>query len=151
MVDLKQSEIYTRSKYIIQALNDSFIWMSTMSNQQVKAKILYWIQQDQLTEQGVDGEGETIGFYSRTTSFINPKKKFNTHYTLFDTGDFYRSMVIVVLKNAILINADSQKMEDREWWRNEILELTDENIQKLREAYKVEVQNYVRDVLLGRR
>jgi hypothetical protein len=151
MIDLKQSEIYTRSKYIIQALDDGFIWMATMSNQQMKASILDWIQQDQLTEQGVDSEGEVIGFYSRLTQSINPEKKFDTHYTLDDTGDFYRSMVIVVLKKAILINADSQKMEDQDWWRNEILELTDENIEKLREAYRIEVQNYVRDVLLGRR
>lgn len=151
MINLKNSLPYTRAKFVTLALTDGLIWMSTMSNTQVKNDILNWIREDQLRSQGIDGEGDAIGFYSRFTSALNPSKRFNSHYTLYDTGEFYRSMVIVVLKDAILINADSQKMEDREWWRNEILELTDENIEKLRVVYKEKVQMYVRNVLLGRR
>ena len=122
-----------------------------MNNYEIKTQIADWIKNDQLRNQGVDGDGNVIGYYSYVTSRINPSKEFNSPYTLEDTGEFYRSILVVVYLDSILINADSQKMEDQEWWSNKILELTDENIENLREKYKQRAQDYARNVLLGRR
>ena len=90
-------------------------------------------------KKGIDGTDQVIGYYSRLTSLINPKKKFNSPFTLFDTGDFYRSMYVRVLQNAIIIEADTQKMEEQSWFTDKILTLTDENLAilqiKVRESY----------------
>ena len=132
-------------------LKEGVVWIDTFSNPQLKTMILDWIRQDQLKAKGVDADGDVIGFYSLTTSFINPRKKFNTRFTLEDTGEFYRSMFIITLRDALIIRADTDKMEDQEWFTTRILELTDENIQRLRVIYKKKLQDYARDVLLGRR
>ena len=151
MIDLRNSEVYTRARYAMSALNDDFIWLSTMNSQQVKQLIIEWITQDQLTQKGIDGEGDGIGVYTQYTQSLNPIKVAGTHYTLYDEGSFYRSFMVNALKKVIVIRADADKMESQSWWRDEILELTDENIQKLRIIYKRKVQDYARDVLLGRR
>ena len=90
-------------------------------------------------KKGIDGTGKVIGYYSQLTSLINPKKKFNTPYTLYDTGAFYRSMYVRVLLDAIIIEGDTQKMENKSWYTTKILSLTDENLailqSKIRESY----------------
>ena len=151
MIDLRRSELYKRAKYAQQALTDGLLWINSMNNYEIKTQIANWIRYDQLREQGVDGDGNVIGYYSYFTSLIDQSKEFNSPYTLEKTGEFYQSIFVVVLLDAILINADSQKMEDKEWWSNKILELTDENIENLRVEFKRRVQDYTRNVLLGRR
>lgn len=119
-------------------LSDATAWFNAFSPR-TKTEILDLVRQDQLMKRGVDGTGKVIGYYSRLTSFINPKKKFNTPYTLYDTGAFYRSMYVRVLMDAIVIEADTQKMEDKRWFTTKILTLTDENLailqSKIRESY----------------
>ena len=95
----------------------------------------------------MDGDGENIGFYSLTTSFINPAKEFNSHYTLKDSGAFYASMFVRVLSDSIIITANSQKLESQEWWREEILNLTEENLDKIRDDYLQIARDYARRVL----
>ena len=150
MINLK-NEPYKRAKLAKAKLNAGLVWIETFRRGDEKKKILDYIRDDQLTARGVDGDGDVIGYYSLTTSFINPKKSFNTPYTLNDTGGFYRSMYITVLKDALIIRGDTLKMEDKQWWNDKILELTDDSLAKLREDYKKRLQDYARDVLLGRR
>lgn len=132
-------------------LNHSVAWFDAFkSNPNLKRDIIQMIQQDQLREKGVDSQNEVVGYYSMLTSQINPKKKFNTHYTLEDTGDFFKSMFVRVLIDALIIGGDADKMEDQNWWRDEILGLTDENLRifvsKLRDSYI----RYARKVLFNR-
>ena len=104
-------------------LVDSVIWYEAFDTN-LKDQIIRWIQDDQLRPKGIDADGDVIGFYSLTTSFINPIKKFNTHYTLEDTGSFYRSMFIQVLSDRIRIDASSEsykEMQDQEWFTDRIL------------------------------
>lgn len=150
MINLK-NEPYKRAKLALAKLNAGLVWLETFRRGDEQQKILNYIRDDQLTAKGVDGDGDVIGFYSLTTSFINPEKSFNTPYTLNDTGEFYRSMYITVLKDALIIQGDTLKMEDKKWWTDKILELTDDSLDKLREDYKKRLQDYARDVLLGRR
>lgn len=119
-------------------LNEAVAWYNAFSPK-TKVELLDLIRQDQLMKKGVDGTGKVIGYYSQLTSLINPKKKFNTPYTLYDTGAFYRSMYVRVLMDSIVVEADTQKMEDKRWFTTKILALTDENLailqSKIRESY----------------
>lgn len=148
MIDLRKGEPYLRAKAAKLRLSHGLVWINTFRKPQLRNQILDWIRDDQLTQKGIDKNNEVIGFYSLTTSFIDSTKTFNTHYTLDDTGQFYRSMFIRVLLDAIIIDADTLKMEDKEWWRNEILGLTDDNLQKLIEIYKTTLISYARKLLV---
>lgn len=132
-------------------LSDSLIWYNSF-DPTLKTFILNLIKEDQLRRKGIDADGDVIGFYSLTTSFINPKKKFNTHYTLEDSGDFFRSMFVQVLSDRILIEANSEsyrEMQDQDWFTDRILNLTDGNIQLLKEQLKPKYIEAVKKVLFG--
>ena len=132
-------------------LSESLVWVNAFDSN-LKLKILEWIRDDQLTQRGVDSDGDIIGFYSLTTSFINPRKSFNTHFTLNDTGDFYRSMFVKVFIDRILIDANSNsfsEMTQQEWFTDKILGLTDGNIELLRIEVKESYIKAIRKALLG--
>lgn len=130
-------------------LNEVVAWVQTFDGK-TKKQILDWIQEDQLRNKGIDKDGNVIGYYSLVTDFISKgKKQFNTHYTLFDTGDFYRSMYVSVFQTSIIIDADIQKIEEQKWFRNKILGLTDENLQKLIEIIQTSFLDYARKTLFG--
>jgi hypothetical protein len=151
MIDLKATEPYIRAKRAKTLLNEGIVWLDTFRSGQVRKKILDWIRLDQLKARGVDANDEVIGFYSFLTSRINPQKRFNTHYTLEDTGDFYRSMFIQVLIDSLIIDANTEKMEDQEWWRDSILYLTEDNLQRLADVYKEALQAEARRILVDGR
>lgn len=151
MIDLKVTEPYIRAKRAKNLLNEGIVWLDTFRSGQVRKKILDWIRLDQLKARGVDANEEVIGFYSFLTSRINPQKRFNTHYTLEDTGDFYRSMFIQVLIDSLIIDANTEKMEDQEWWRDSILYLTEDNLQRLADVYKEALQAEARRILVDGR
>ena len=114
------------------------IWIKVFSDVEFKNKILDWIRQDQLFKQGIDEDGDIIGTYSEFTEMINPSKVAGTPYTLFDSGEFYRSMIIYVFQTEIVIDADPIKNDSSGRTENlfnkygdGIIGLTDENKTKL--------------------
>jgi hypothetical protein len=114
------------------------IWLKVFTDVAFKEKILNWIRQDQLFKQGIDEDGDIIGTYSEFTEMINPSKVAGTPYTLFDTGEFYRSMIIYVFQKEIVIDADPIKTDESGKTTNlfneygeGIIGLTDENKTKL--------------------
>lgn len=129
-------------------LSDLQAWYDTFSPD-VQRHILDWIRDDQLRNQGVNADNEIIGVYSEFTEALNPEKVAGTPYTLFDTGEFYRSMYIVVLKDAIVFEADPIKGDDNlfEKYGNNIIGLTQENKQKLKQLVKNNYIAYVKRVL----
>lgn len=129
-------------------LSESIAWFNAFSPT-TRREIIELVQQDQLMKKGVDGENKVIGFYSYLTSLINPKKRFNTPYTLYDTGEFYRSMYVRVLLDAITIEGETRKMEDKKWWTDKILTLTDENITKLQAIIKESYIKQLREILFN--
>ncbi len=118
-------------------LNADLIWQKVFQNERFKKWIMDLIRQDQLFKQGINEDGNVIGFYSPVTEAINPQKVAGTHYTLFDSGEFYNSFVIFVGRQVFTIDADTLKMEGENWWvrnnitKDAILGLTDENKNKL--------------------
>jgi hypothetical protein len=132
-------------------LSESVAWFDAFKFNNLKGQIIDWIQNDQLMKKGVDENDEVIGYYSFVTQQISKgKKKFNEPYNLKDTGDFYRSMFVRVFLDAFTVNADADKMEDKEWWREEILGLTDESLSKFVEQLRNSYIRYARKVLFNR-
>lgn len=134
-------------------INDDFIWLKVTNDTQFKLWILDTIRNDQLFKQGIDGDGDVIGYYSAFTEMLNPQKREGEHYTLFDSGDFYRSMLVYIGKKYIDIDADPIKTDERTGetenlffkYGENIIALTNENMailrQKIKEGYQRELRN----------
>lgn len=129
---------------------DSIAWLEAFTPTN-KREILDLIREDQLRSKGIDGTGDIIGTYSLTTSFINPDKAFNTPYTLFDTGKFYKSMFIRVMSDQFTVNADGQKDDDNlfDKYGDEIIQFTDENLDKIKAIIRKSYLDYIRRILFG--
>lgn len=129
-------------------LFDSVAWIESMTVELRLKVVREWIQNDQLKDKGVDSSGQIIGFYSLATEFFSDgRKREGDPYDLEDSGSFYRSMFVRVLRDAIVIEADSEKMEDQHWWHKEILNLTDENLQKFISEVRINYIRYARRTL----
>ena len=114
------------------------VWKEVFKDEQFKTEILDWIRWEQLYNEGVDEFGQIIGTYSRYTEILNPEKQEGTPYTLYDTGEFYNSMMIEVFDDYIEINADGLKVDEFgqttdlfEEYGYEIIGLTEESKTKL--------------------
>jgi|TARA_R110001592_G_scaffold123644_1_gene331780 hypothetical protein len=130
-----------------QRLSDSEAWFEA-HNSSVKKIILNLIRESQLRSKGIDENEKIIGLYSRATEIIsNGRKKAGDPFTLYDTGQFYRSMFIVVLKDSILIDADYTKMQDQDWWSINILGLTEKNLDIYAEMVRQNYIKYARRIL----
>lgn len=140
-MDLMKTEIgvvLNRAKYMLHLKS---IWLAVFSDPAFKTQILNWIRQDQLFKRGIDGDGDVIGLYSEFTEMINPSKIAGEPYTLFDSGEFYRSMFITIgigSDPSITFDADPIKIDDdgektNLFWKygENIIALTDENKTKL--------------------
>lgn len=122
------------------------IWFYVFSDMKFKTKVLDFIRIDQLFEQGVNEDDQVIGRYSIVTETVyNPEKVAGSPYTLKDTGDFYKSFMMQVLPDGIIINADGIKDDGTdllERFTDKILGLTDESkiklIKELKEKYYTE-------------
>jgi hypothetical protein len=132
------------------------IWFRVLRDQKFKEWILDLVRQDQLFKEGVDEDNDVIGYYSEWTEMMNPKKVAGTHYTLFDTGEFYKSFILRVGKNYFEIDADPLKTNENGETTNlfykyseSILGLTEESKDKLaRELirrFAIEVRRVVID------
>ena len=128
-------------------LSEAQAWLESVTPSLEKKIIRDWIQEDQLFKQGVDGNDEIIGLYSQATQNINPQKRAGTKFTLYDTGAFYRSMFVKVLRDSIIIEADPGEMIDQIWYDEEILGLNEENFSKFIEEIKFGFVEYVRRIL----
>ncbi len=128
-------------------LVDSVAWLDAHTPQ-VKEDVLNLIREAQLMDKGVDEDNQIIGTYSFMTELISGgRKQEGDPYNLNDTGASFRSMYIKVLKDSIIIDADSQKMEDQDWWSISILGLTQENLQLYADMVKENFILYARRLL----
>ena len=141
LMDTVLGDLMERSK----ALSQREIWFYVFSDMKFKTKVLDFIRIDQLFEQGINENGYVIGTYALITeTFYDATKKFNTPYTLYDDGDFYKSFMLEVLPDGIIIDADGVKesVDLLQKFTDKILGLTDESkiklILELKEKYYTE-------------
>lgn len=134
-------------------LDSSQLWEKVFNEDAIQNYIIVeLIQEEQLYTKGVDEDGKPLKnkdngrtSYSRYTEEITlGRKKEGEHYTLLDSGDFYKSMIIKVGKNYIEIDADPIKDNDNlfDKFGDGIIGLTDENKTKL--AQKIAEKFYNR-------
>lgn len=93
-------------------ITHSEIWRMVFDDPGFRKQLLDWVRYDQLFEKGVDEDNEIIGFYSEWTELLNPSKVAGTHYTLYDTGEFYSSFYLVVTNDSFIIDADPIKTDE---------------------------------------
>lgn len=128
------------------------IWYMVFSDEKLKRQMIDWIRIDQLYKNGVDENDRIIGFYSEYTQSINPEKVAGTPYTLMDRGDFYMSMFITVSFGTLEIDADTLKMENSKWWRenaiekDKILGFNEVNKEKLINEVKIRFRKAVNEI-----
>lgn len=129
-------------------LKEASAWISSFSID-VKDEIIYFIQKEQLFDKGIDATGQVIGYYKASTEQLNPLKKAGEHFTLLDTGEFYKSMYIRVLEDSIEIEANENKDGTNLFLKydDDIIGLTRENKDKLTEILSEKYINYVREIL----
>lgn len=127
-------------------LSDAIAWIDAHTPE-VQKIIVELIKFNQLKNKGVDKFNEIIGTYSPITEMITPSKIAGTPYTLDDTGAFYRSMIVVVLKDSILIDATTSHMEDQKWWSINILGLNEQNLEIYTEKIRQNFIQYARYTL----
>lgn len=125
-------------------VDENTAWFHVI-NREVQFEIIRLNTEDQLFNEGIDKDGDSLGDYSNAS--VNVYGKRPGHITLKDTGDFYQSFVVKVDNSGIIINADTQK-ESTDLsvkYGVEILGLTEENIGILRELILVNYREYLRD------
>jgi hypothetical protein len=136
IVNTVLGDLMERTLYISQRE----IWFYVFQDTTLKNKVLDFIRIDQLFEEGINEDGQVIGTYSIVTETVyNPEKVAGSHYTLRDTGDFYRSFMLQVLPDGIIVDADGIKEDGTDLlqkFTDKILGLTDESKIKLIEEIK---------------
>lgn len=101
-------DIYKQlSKYARLNFGDVIFAVLNMSN--IKELIIE-LQQERLYERGTDSEGRSLGDYSPYTVEIKREKgqRFD-HITLRDTGEFYESFTVTVVKDGVVLDANPNK------------------------------------------
>ncbi len=128
-------------------LSDSIAWFESHTDE-LQETLIDFVRYAQLKDEGVDSNDQIIGLYTEATEQISDgRKRAGDPYDLDDTGAFYRSMYVKVLRDSILIDADYAKMQDQNWWSTDILGLTTENLDKYAELIKENFILYARRVL----
>jgi hypothetical protein len=141
-------------------LRPSKIWMKVFSRKRVQKYVIEeLLQREQLFEQGIDETGSPITnsdngrtTYSRLTEILSGgRKKEGEHYTLLDSGEFYKSMVFLLGANYFEIDADPIKSNDNLFTKfgEGVIGLTEESKEKLRIRLKQEYRIELKRLLLN--
>jgi len=126
-----------------------------LSKPESKALIIQLNTEGQLFLKGIDSEGRNLedigGGYA---DFTIQQKRFDSlpfdRVTLFDTGDFYNSFDVDVMKDSLTIEANTVKGVDdlRDRWGTDILGLTDESLTILIDELIPEIVEFIKGELL---
>lgn len=144
-------EPIVRLRKLFKGLDSDAIWFNAV-DQEVKDMIIQMNTEDQLEEEGIDSLGRALGDYSPYTIIEKQLKgQRYDHITLKDTGKFYDSWVVTVIRDAIIIDADDVSNYDQplfQVWGEDVLGLTEENMQILREVIADKYIEYIYEQLL---
>ncbi len=134
-------------------LDEGLLLRNFVSIPAVQKFILDLNRRDQLFNKGIDSKNRALGVYTPFT--INSKQERGVpvpsdfHITLFDTGEFYSTFVIIPGKDFFEIDAnpireDTNLFDD---FGEDIIGLNDENLQVLIDFFKETIQLRVREQL----
>lgn len=139
-------------------LTPAEIWKRVFLDKTLQNTIIVeYIQRDQLLNEGVDDSGQPLTnrdngrtTYSEATEILSDGRKIaGEPYNLFDSGDFYRSMVFLLGKDFFEIDADPIKGNDNLFTKfgEGIIGLTEESKAKLQEELLARYDKEIRRVL----
>ncbi len=135
-------------------LRETYLWRKVFDDAKFREWVLDLIRQDQLFKQGIDGDGDIIGYYSEYTEMLNPEKVAGTHFTLFDSGEFYKSFILYIYENYIEVDANPIKINEKGekenlFWKygENIIALTEESLDKLRQEFLIRFKNELKQLL----
>lgn len=152
----KDTPIFHRLKAIAK-LKERQLFKIVFDDKRAKDLIIDLNTQKQLKERGINSMGQLLssvgGKYSPVTIGISQAKgqpkKSEYIIDLHDTGEFYRSFRVIVSQGQIEITADTIKDDDDliQDWGEDILGLTENNLQILQDfailAYQKEVRKRI--------
>ena len=138
-------------------LKENQLLRISLKNPRLKERIIQLNTQEQLYKKGIDSEGRKLKsgsfsaiindeVYAMRTIFEKELKGQPTdRVTLNDTGDFYNSFRVNATDDEIIITAKTMKQDNDllEVWGEDILGLTDENLQEIIDRIRVEVVYYL--------
>ena len=141
---------FTRLDKLFSALDnltEDKIWLFAV-DKDVQDEMIRINTEEQLEEEGIDSLGRKLGDYAPSTiAYKRRKGQRYDHVTLKDEGDFYNSFNIKVNVNEIIIDADDSSKYNKplfEVWGVDVLGLTDENMNYIKEMI---LENYINFVL----
>lgn len=103
------------------------IFLLTFQDKNLQNLVLELNKEGQLRV-GLQANGLSLPSYSFATQIISGgQKRAGTPYTLFDTGEFYRSFDLLVTGAFLQINADTQKPDKDLQEYGELLGLTEQS------------------------
>lgn len=147
-----------RLKAIKTDLNPSKIWRAVFSQSDVQNYVIDKLLQDNQLRKSLTGLNQPIRdlqtgstTYAVLTEILSGgRKKAGDPYNLFDTGDFYNSMVVILGNDFFEIKADPIKENANLYTKygQEIVWLTDDSKQKLTVRLVEEYRIKLRDLLL---
>lgn len=157
--DIFNTELGTLFKNV-KKINERKLWIKAI-NKDTKEFIIYLIQYEQLytsknptSNKGIDEDGNVIGYYSELSEKYNEKKKHNTPFTLFDTGEFFDSFVVNVYPDHFIIDANDKKQRTIEVQGEmvtiitELFEKYGEGIIGLTDSSKLQLQESLKDIYI---
>lgn len=115
-------------------------------NQDNIKELIIELQQERLFERGTDSEGASLGNYSDYTVEIKREKgQRYDHITLRDTGEFYESFTVTVLKDGIVLDANPNKGTTNLFseYGIDILGLDDFSFNIVKDQILVEMYQYI--------
>jgi len=129
-------------------LSADAVWIEAIDND-VQDEIIRLNTQEQLFDQGIDSQGRSLGDYSNVSVEIYGKPA--GHIRLYDTGHYYDSHKVIVDKTGFNITADDVSIYDEpltQVWGEDIIGLTEENLNSLKEWILDNYLIYVKRELL---
>lgn len=148
----KNTPLYHRLKAIIK-LDKNQLFRLVFNNSKAKDLIIDLNTQKQLKQKGINSKGDLLssvgGRYSPVTMSMGGKKSAYL-VDLHDTGDFYRSFQVIVSPGQVEIVADTIKDDDdlTVRWGDDILGLTEKNMQVLQDFAVLAYQDLIRKKIL---
>lgn len=122
-----------------------------ISQQKDTQEFIIKTMQDQLFESGEDGNGESLGEYSATTTAIKRRKGQPTdRITLKDTGFFYSTYSIEPFEGGFVISANGKVSPGVDLlvrYGEDILKPNVESLLKFRDWYVIKIKEYVKNTL----
>ena len=115
-------------------------------NQDNIKELIIELQQERLYERGTDSNGASLGDYSDYTVEIKREKgQRYDHITLRDTGEFYESFTVTVVKDGIVLDANPNKENTNLFseYGIDILGLDDFSFNIVKDQILVEMYQYI--------